>query len=117
MDGLSPERAMDGIALGGKRAEIYGPFRRSHMLGRASIRSDAYSVRTLASTRSPDNADGALSTVLLYWLTIKPVDPGLQARILRMFGQPYDPKYIREEEKHYLTAGTTAMTGTRGTRE
>jgi murein DD-endopeptidase MepM/ murein hydrolase activator NlpD len=32
----------------------------------------------------------------------KPVDPGLQARILRMFGQPYDKSAIDPNEAHYL---------------
>ncbi len=32
----------------------------------------------------------------------KQPDPGFVARIMRMFGQPYDPKYISEEEKHYI---------------
>ena len=32
----------------------------------------------------------------------KPVDPGLQARILRMFGQPYDKSAIDPKEAYYL---------------
>jgi predicted chitinase len=32
----------------------------------------------------------------------RPVDPGLKARILRMFGQPYDESAIPEEQKFYL---------------
>jgi hypothetical protein len=32
----------------------------------------------------------------------KPVDPGLQARILRMFGQPYDKSAIDPKEARYL---------------
>jgi hypothetical protein len=35
----------------------------------------------------------------------KPVDPGLQARILRMFGQPYDKRFIDPREAHYLNGG------------
>ncbi len=35
----------------------------------------------------------------------KPVDPGLQARILRMFGQPYDKSAIDPKEAHYLNGG------------
>ena len=32
----------------------------------------------------------------------KPVGPGLQARILRMFGQPYDKSAIDPKEAYYL---------------
>ena len=32
----------------------------------------------------------------------KQPDPGFVARIMRMFGQPYDAKYISKEEKHYI---------------
>jgi GH24 family phage-related lysozyme (muramidase) len=35
----------------------------------------------------------------------KPVDPGLQARILRMFGQPYDKSAIDPKEAYYLNGG------------
>jgi hypothetical protein len=40
----------------------------------------------------------------------RPVDPGLKARILRMFGQPYDKSAIPRGQEFYLNGWTMGKT-------